>query len=196
MTSIIDEIRKAFDIEIALIGGLAVIAHGIGRSTLDVDFLIHVNGFPARASEFIGLLTRVVPSCFEIRKVDGSKMLGDPFPYDIIFLTDRTGEFPRVDFIFPNYKWELEGLRMAKPVPGVSFPVLSIPYLIAMKLRAGGPNDHSDVVQLFNLLSAEEKEQARKLAILIRRDKNLAELLNARRLIPTEPEDADQLLRS
>lgn len=194
VTSIIDEIKKTFDIEIALIGGLAVIAHGVGRSTLDIDFLIHANGFRERASEFLELLTHAVPSCFEIRKVDGSKMMDDPFPYDIIFLTDRTGEYPRMDFIFPKYKWELEGLRMAKPVPGVSFPVLSIPYLIAMKLRAGGPNDHSDVIQLFNLLSPEEKVQTKQLAVSVRRDKKLAELLSARRMVQTEPEDGDQLL--
>ncbi|NIM10599.1 MAG: hypothetical protein GTO45_01285 [Candidatus Aminicenantes bacterium] len=66
-----------------------------------------------------------------------------------------------MDFIIPRYKWELEGLRRAKPLEDIPFPVLSVPYLIAMKLRAGSPGDHSDIIELWGILSAEDKERTK-----------------------------------
>jgi hypothetical protein len=123
-------------------------------------------------------------------------MPDDPFPYDIIFLTDRKKEYRPMDFIISRYKWELEGVQNAKPLPNFSFPVLSIPYLIAMKLRAGGPKDHSDVVELYNLLTEEEKEKTMQLAKLVKRDKNLSRLLEPKKTSQEEPDDKDLLIES
>ncbi len=51
------------------------------------------------------------------------------------------------------------------------------PYLVGMKLMAGGAQDEEDVRNLFLIMSDTEKEKAWKLARLIRRDKNLSRIL-------------------
>ncbi len=195
VNSIVIEAGKSVTVDIALVGGYAVIAHGVGRTTVDVDFLLYSEYIREESSpKFIELFKRSVPERFETRWVEGSKMFADPFPYDVLFLTDQLAEYPRMDFIIPRYKWELKGLRSAKPLEDIPFPVLSIPYLIAMKLRAGGSGDHSDIVELWGLLSAEDKEKTKQLAVLIKRDKNLSSLLKAEEMRQGEPEDGDLLI--
>jgi hypothetical protein len=99
-----------------------------------------------------------------------------------------------MDFIISKYKWELEGLRNAKPLLDFPFPVLSIPYLIAMKLRAGGPKDYYDIVELYNFLTEEEKEKTIQLARLIKRDKNLSGLLETKKISLENPDDKTLLI--
>ncbi len=103
--------------------------------------------------------------------------MDDPFKHDVIFMDDRAGEYPRIDLIIAKYKWELEGLEEAKPLEDILFPVLSKPYLVTMKLKAGSLKDDSDIVGLYELMTAQEKKKAFKLARLIHRDKKLKSLL-------------------
>jgi hypothetical protein len=191
---IIAGLRASIDVDIALIGGYAVISHGAGRTTVDVDFLLYSDLIRENSSEFVDLFKRVLPGHFDTRWVEGSRMIDDPFPYDVLFLTDNSGEYPKMDFIIPRYKWELEGLRKARPLENVPFPVLPVPYLIAMKLRAGGPRDHSDVLDLYPFLSSEEKKETHRLAVSIKRDKNLQLLLETSTSVKKEPDDEDQLI--
>lgn len=72
----------------------------------------------------------------------------------------------------------------SKPCEDIPFLVLPKPYLIAMKLKAGGPKDNVDIIELLPLLSQEEKKKTEQLAVLIKRDKNLAALL---KWIDTDP---------
>lgn len=46
-----------------------------------------------------------------------------------------------MDFIIARYKWELKGIKEARPLEDIPFPVIPKPYLIAMKLKAGGLKD-------------------------------------------------------
>jgi hypothetical protein len=194
VTDIVCDLRKTTDIDIALVGGYAVISHGVGRTTMDVDFLLYSGYIQESSSKFFDLFSRAVPAGFELKWVEGSRMLGDPFPYDVIFLTDKSGEYPKMDFIIPRYRWELEGLKKAKPLKGLPFPVISMPYLIAMKLRAGGPRDHADILDLYRLLNDREKEEAQQLAILIKRDKTLRKLLEPEKMDQDEPGNEDLLI--
>jgi hypothetical protein len=177
VVEIAEKFRKTSDIDIVLIGGYAVIAHGVARTTSDVDFFIYSGQIQEGTNEFLKIFKQALPGHFEIEFVEGSNMVDDPFPYDIIFLKDKSGEYPRIDFIIPRYKWELEGIKMSKPLEDIPFPVLPKPYLIAMKLKAGGPKDNLDIIELQPLLNLEEKKKTEQLAILIKRDKNLASLL-------------------
>ena len=112
----------------------------------------------------------------------------------ILFLTDTEGNYPKMDFIIPKYKWELEGLRKIKQPEGFPFPVLSIPYLIAMKLKAGGPRDYSDIVELFALQSEEGKKEAIQLATRIKKNKTLENILRSSgRNRNQEDEDEERL---
>ena len=181
-------------VNIALVGGYAAIAYGVERTTADVDFciyteIIHRQNTPA----FIEILKNVIPENFEIKFIEGSKVMDDPFKHDVIFLHDISGEYPKIDIIIAKYKWELEGTQQAKPLEDIPFPVLPKPYLIAMKLRAEGLKDDFDIVELYNLLTEEEKNKTHELAKLIHKDKKLAHLIKPKK-IKIEKEDKDLLL--
>lgn len=187
-------LAKHDEVNIALVGGYAAIAYGVERTTADVDFciyteIIHRQNTPV----FIEILKSVIPETFEIRFIEGSKIMDDPFKHDVIFLHDRSGEYPKIDLIIARYKWELEGTQQAKPLEDIPFPVLPKPYLIAMKLKAGSLKDDFDVVELYNLLTEEEKAKTHELAKLIHKDKKLSRLLKPKK-VKREKEDKDLLL--
>lgn len=194
VNSIAEEVRKTCAVDIVLIGGYAVIAHGVARTTNDVDFYLYSGRIKENSKEFFELFKRAVPGQFKIELVEGSKMIDDPFPYDILFLKDNSGEYPRIDFIIPRYKWELEGIRISKPLEDIPFPVLPGPYLIAMKLKAGGPKDNLDIIELYPTLSGEEQKKTVELAALIRRDKNLAALIKTGKNKTEKDEDKKLLI--
>ena len=74
---------------------------------------------------------------------------------------------------------------------GIPIPVVTKPYLAALKLRATGYKDASDVVTLVHIMSKDEKEKTFELARRIGRDKKLQEFLSQSREEPGEelPED-------
>lgn len=194
INSIVDSLSKGDNVNIALIGGYGAIAHGVERTTVDVDFCVYTDIIHEKdTSVFTGLLRNALPDNFEIKFIEGSKIMDDPFKHDVIFIHDKSGEYPRVDFIVAKYKWELEGTKLATPLEDIPFPVLPKPYLIAMKLKAGGPKDDYDVIELYELLTEEEKEKTLELAKLIHKDKKLARLIKPKK-VKSEKEDRDQLL--
>jgi hypothetical protein len=79
------------------------------------------------------------------------------------------------------------------PLEDIPFPVLPRPYLIATKLKAGGPKDNYDIIELYGLLSEDEKKETVELASLIRRDKKLKALLEPKKG-DTETDDKNQLI--
>lgn len=166
----------------AIIGGEAVILHGIPRTTLDLDLLLfcgdeenHIPDFCRRFSVF---LQEELETAFEVRSFEASKDPFDPIRHDLIVVTDSRHRFKRLDILIANYKWELEGFRlMDSPHTGVIQPYPK-PYLAGMKLMAGGATDEEDIRNLFLIMSDSEKEKAFELAKLIRRDRNLSRILN------------------
>lgn len=193
--NIVGSLSKHDAITIALVGGYAAIAHGVERTTVDVDFCIYtgiING--KNTISFIDLLKKNIPDNFEVQLIQGSKFLDDPFKHDVIFLHDKSGDYPRLDFIVAKYKWELEGIKAACPLEDIAFPVLPKPYLIAMKLRAGGPKDDYDVIELYELLTDEEKIKTNELARIVHKDKKLVRLIKPRKT-KREKEDKDQLIK-
>lgn len=179
--------------DIALVGGMAVIAHGVERTTSDMDFCFFTESISKNTNEFLSLLKEAIPSNFSVDFVEGSKIADDPFKHDIVFLRDNNKEFPRIDFIVAKYKWELEGIQKASALDDIKFPVLPKPYLIAMKLRAGGYQDLSDASKLYDLLSASEREETERIAKLVHRDRKLKEVLMKKRSA-NEDEDPSQLI--
>lgn len=187
MKSIDDTLKTIRDItnalpikvNIAITGGVAVILHGVERTTIDVDFCIYSDSiFNTNTAEFFSLLTRYLPKRFSARLVQGSKIPDDPFKHDVIFIDDKDGEYERIDLLIAQYKWELEGIEQAVHFNDIPFPVLSKPYLVAMKLQATGYKDYQDVVSLMSLMTEEEKAKAYELAKRTGRDKKLARLLS------------------
>lgn len=165
-------------VDIAVVGGYAVILHGVERTTLDVDFCLYSGVIRTSGTDaFFALLTQHLPERFRAELVHGSKAPEEPFKHDIIFLEDRRGEYPRMDLLIARYKWELEAIRLAEHLSGVSIPVLTKPHLAAMKLQATGLKDADDVANLIRLMTEEEKAITLQLAERTGRDKKLARLL-------------------
>lgn len=190
----VKSLSKKYQVNIALVGGYAAIAHGVGRTTADVDFCVYAEIINRKnTNAFIEILKNAIPNNFEIKFIAGSKILDDPFKHDVVFLYDNSGEYPKIDFIIAKYKWELEGIKYAKPLEDIPFPVLPKPYLIAMKLKAGSLKDDLDVVELYNFLTEEEKAKTHELAKLIHRDKKLLHLLKPVK-VKREKEDKNLLL--
>jgi hypothetical protein len=177
---IIQDITNALPVklDIAIVGGVAVILHGVERTTIDVDLCIYSETIlNANAKAFYEILNRFLPERFSARLVHGSKIPDDPFKHDVIFIDDNEGEYERIDLLIAQYKWELEGMEQTEHFEDVPFPVLSKPYLVAMKLQATAYKDYQDVVSLFDLMTEEEKTKTQELAKRTHRDKKLARLL-------------------
>ncbi|MBW2614751.1 MAG: hypothetical protein JRD02_01055 [Deltaproteobacteria bacterium] len=165
----------------AIIGGEAVILHGIPRTTLDIDILVFCGDKENYISDFgksLGtFLEQQLRDRFEVKVFEASKDPFDPLRHDLIIITDSEKRFKKLDILIANYEWELEGLKsMPSPHAG-SLQAYPKPYLVGMKLMAGGAQDEEDVRNLFFIMSESEKEKAWKLARLIRRDKNLSRIL-------------------
>jgi hypothetical protein len=177
---IIRDITNALpvNVDIALIGGTAVILHGVERTTLDVDFCIYSDVISnTNSPAFFKLLSAGLPKRFSARFEQGSKISDDPLKHDIILIDDIEGEYVRIDLMIARYKWELEGMTRAVRLENIPFPVLSKPYLVTMKLQATGYKDAADIVALMSLMNDEEKAQTFELAKRTRRDAKLARLI-------------------
>jgi len=174
--------------DIALIGGYAVILQGIERTTLDIDFCVYsgIIHSSADSSEFYKILLKCLPERFEAKLIKGSAMPDDPLQHDVIFIEDKKGEFLRIDFLIARYKWELEAIQCAEKMEDIPFPVITKPYLAAMKLKASGFKDASDVVNLVRLMTDEEKLKTFDLAKRIGRDRKLRNLLSRQDEPPDE----------
>ena len=166
----------------AIVGGEAVIMHGIPRTTIDVDILL----FCGDEKKDIGNIGKVFASFlkqelggkFEVKNFEASKDPSDPLKHDLIIVTDMEKRFKKLDILIANSQWELEGLKsMDSPHTGPLYPYPK-EYLVCMKLMAGGVQDEEDIRNLFLVMSDSEKEEALGIARLIRRDKNLTRILS------------------
>ncbi len=127
----------------ALVGGLSVSTWGLPRATKDIDLLVSLpsvhdlNAF-ADALKELGLS----PEIFR-----GGQL--DPVPCLIKIIHN---DVP-VDLLITTRKWEDEAITDAVEIDyhGTKVPVIRIEYLIAMKLKAGGPRDILDAKELLEI---------------------------------------------
>ncbi|MBI4690517.1 MAG: hypothetical protein HY754_09670 [Nitrospirae bacterium] len=186
---------KYKDTVIALIGGYAVIAHGIERTTKDIDTLCIGSPYDSFGKDLSKSLKEYLSDKnVKVEYFPQSHDIHDPFQHEIIYIKDPKGVIPKVDLIIARYKWELEGLLSSEPEKTIPINLLPKPYLIAMKLKAGGPKDDYDVIELYGLLSAKEKKKTLELAKLIKKDKKLLRLITPRK-VKKEKEDKSQLIK-
>ncbi len=178
---IIRDITSALpgNVTIALIGGFGVIAQGVERTTIDLDFCLYSDLLDTSSTkDFLELLKKHIPKRFEVQLMEGSKIPDDPFKHDLIRIIDTRKELLRIDLLIARYKWEIEGMQRAEQLDDIPLPVLSKPYLVAMKLQATGYKDYQDIVSLMELMTDEEKTTTRELAKRTGRDKKLERLLS------------------
>lgn len=136
----------------ALIGALAVAAHGYVRATKDVDLLID---WPLpRAKELVGLL--------EADKVVAEFRKGhfeDPVA-GVIRATVADADGPiSIDLLFPSRAWQRPIVSDAEIVDqeGIPVRVARAKDVFLLKLYAGGPQDLLDAAQLYETKDADTK---------------------------------------
>jgi hypothetical protein len=166
----------------AIVGGEAVIMHGIPRTTIDVDILLFCGDEKKDVGNigkvFASFLKQELGGKLEVKNFEASKDPSDPLKHDLIIITDPEKRFKKLDILIANYQWELEGLKsMDSPHTGPLYPYPK-EYLVGMKLMAGGAQDDEDIRNLFLVMSDSEKKKALGIARLIRRDKNLTRVLS------------------
>ena len=183
VTKCIDRFSKSKGLRrfAAIVGGEAIILHGIPRTTLDLDILYFPGDPPCAISNLVetlaSFLREHIGTQFEVREFSASKDPFDPLRHDLITITDVERRFKKLDILIANYKWEVEGFQtMQSPSDGPLQPFPK-PYLVGMKLMAGGGQDEEDIRALFLIMDDEEKEKAWELARRLRRDKNLSLIL-------------------
>ena len=184
VTECIDEFSKQNNLPrlAAIIGGEAVIMHGIPRTTLDLDILCF---WQADVKEEEPLVKRLalflkneLGERYELKDFEASKDPFDPLKHDLLIITDSEKRFKKLDILIANYRWEIEGFNnMNSPEKG-PLQIYPKPYLVGMKLMAGGIQDEEDIRNLFLIMLNPEKEKAWEIARLIRRDKNLSRILS------------------
>jgi len=184
VTECIDKFSKQNNISrlAAIVGGEAVIMHGIPRTTLDLDILCF---WQADAKEeaslvkrFASLLKQELGERYDVKDFEASKDPFDPLKHDLLIITDSEKRYKKLDILIANYRWEIEGFNnMNSPQKG-PLQIYPKPYLVGMKLTAGGIQDEEDIRNLFLIMLDPEKEKAWEIARLIRRDKNLSRILS------------------
>jgi len=158
----------------ALIGALAVSAHGRPRATQDIDILISADQFYFTQS--LSQLADQLGGRCEIRKSNPADPIGDTAR-----IYDRHGN-AMVDFLKARWKWEEEMILAAERVAyegKVNIPVAGREDLLVLKLRAGSPQDLVDATELLKVISPRKLDQARlaKMAKRAHVDKALTKLL-------------------
>ena len=123
-------------VRFAVIGAAALAAHGISRSTADVDLMTVDRRVLAREFwEAFDAEPDVRPGDFE-----------DPLA-GVVRLKGQ--EERSLDLIVAKYRFAAEVIDRARPgiVGGMTLPVVTLPDLVLLKLFAGGPQDAWDIEQ-------------------------------------------------
>jgi len=187
VTQYIDNFTEENNIQrlAAIIGGEAVIMHGIPRTTIDLDILFYYNQeknyYENLCKRLAFFLREKFSDNFEISHFEASKDPFDPLRHDLIVIKDNQNRFRKLDILIANYKWELEGLLSMGSAHSGPITAYPKPYLVAMKLMASGLQDDEDIKNLFFIMTDSEKEKAYTLAKQIKRDKNLNKILSYKR---------------
>jgi predicted nucleotidyltransferase len=144
---VVERLKEA-SIPHALIGAGAMAAHGVSRSTFDVDLLVTD---PTVLSEAFWVSCVAEGTEIDVRRGD----VDDPLAGVVRFRA--TGE-RTLDLVVGRFAWQRDLLVRAIQVAAEDLlvPVVRIPDLILLKLYAGGPQDAWDITQLLALEGATE----------------------------------------
>jgi hypothetical protein len=133
------------DVRHALIGAAALAAHGIARSTYDIDLL--TTDERVLGDEFWSGLRSEGPSA-DVRRGD------DQDPLRGVVRVELADERP-VDIIVGRHPWHARAVDRARQLADAP-PVVTARDLILLKLYAGGTQDVWDVRELLRLPNAAE----------------------------------------
>jgi hypothetical protein len=137
------ELLKHNRISHALIGAAALAAHGVGRSTLDIDLLT------TDSKALDATLWTPLPSS-DVRRGDRDDPLAG------VVRIERSDQ-QVVDVVVGRSAWQAHLVERAALIEfeDTAIPLVDVPGLILLKLFAGSPQDAWDIQQL---LAASERD--------------------------------------
>ena len=141
--SLLDRVAAILDragARYAVIGASAMAAHGVARSTYDIDLLTLADR----------CLDTVLWAPLADAGVDVSLTRGDAAdPLAGVIRFEEAGKYP-VDLVVGRHRWQVRMLERAEPavVHGSRLPAVQARDLIVLKVFAGGAQDAWDVAQL------------------------------------------------
>ncbi|HYV46779.1 MAG TPA: hypothetical protein VFA20_18070 [Myxococcaceae bacterium] len=133
----------------ALIGALAMAAHGYTRATRDLDLATFTDPFTVLREVATELSEAGLRA--ELRYPDADDPLGG------LLRVSPPSAMPIevVNFLNPLRRsrgtLEREALASASEQPDLGLRVVDFPHLVALKLKAGGPGDVRDVLELLRI---------------------------------------------
>lgn len=140
------------------VGGVAVVHHGYGRATQDVDLVIRMEEqIILRAFHALGVIgyRPVVPiTGDQFAKPAMREQWGREKGMKVLrFWSDQHPQTPLDIFIFEPFEFEneLKKSDLRESGPGLQARIVSLDTLLAMKRSAGRPQDIADIDEL-NLL--------------------------------------------
>ncbi|MDQ3698935.1 MAG: nucleotidyltransferase [Gemmatimonadota bacterium] len=136
-------------------GGLAVVAHGYGRQTHDLDLVIRLDGPTVRAAfralETLGYRPRVsVTAAGFADPQQRARWIEEKGMTVLNFHSDEHRETPVDVFVTEPFDFDGEH-RLAlveELAPGVSVRILRLATLLRIKREAGRPQDLADIAEL------------------------------------------------
>lgn len=145
-------VREALDrrgAPCALIGALALAVHGYTRATKDLDLGTFTDPFTVLREVAIELAEVGIKA--ELRYPDAEDPLGGLLRVS----PPRAMPIEVVNFLNPLRRprgtLAREALASAMEQPDLGLRVVDLPHLVALKLKAGGPGDYRDVVELLRI---------------------------------------------
>lgn len=154
----IEAISRALDqagVPFIVVGGLAVVAHGYGRQTQDLDIVIRLqpenvlNAFRALAS--LGYRPRVPVTAERFADArQRSQWIAEKGMTVLNFHSDQHRDTPVDVFVAEPFDFSEEHrLAMVEEVaPGVPVHIVRLESLLRLKQAAGRPQDLADIAEL------------------------------------------------
>jgi predicted nucleotidyltransferase len=155
------------EVRYLIVGGLAVIAHGYPRLTVDVDLVVNLErGNVLRAMntlEQIGYRPLLPVATTDFANEETRKAWQEEQHMIVFQMQHPDAQGTRIDLFVDepfNFDQEYERAEWLE-LSGVRCPVLRIEALIALKEGAGRPKDVGDIGELKKLLDIRRNERSK-----------------------------------
>jgi hypothetical protein len=142
------------EVRYLIVGGLAVVAHGYVRATVDMDIVLHLeraNVLRAmKALDGIGYKPLVPVEGIQLADEQIRKMWQAEKHMIVFQMRNPNRESTRLDIFVEEPFSFAEEFALAKweDVAGIPSPILRLERLLQMKLESGRPQDLADVAEL------------------------------------------------
>jgi predicted nucleotidyltransferase len=143
------------EVPFLVVGGIAVVEHGYGRNTFDVDVVIRLErdviDKAFRALELIGYRPSVPITAAQFAASDTRRTLLQEKNMQVLnFWSDEHRETPLDVFVTEPFDFASEYERAVERevAPGLTVRIVSLETLFAMKREAKRPKDLADIDEL------------------------------------------------